>query len=210
MSALSSHPLNHTFAHFPVKRSNGFTFIFSPTYFQVAHWAYRNKESEGRDRYMRIPFVDYSAAFYTSVLCRLLGKLRNLSPNISTCSWILDLMTNRWWEWLVTLSPRWVGAWEHHRAVSSPHFCTPHTLDDTAVMGLISGGDKLSYRCPLWSSGAWTTNLSPNVQSWTWWGCTPLSIWGERQEIAPKNIKEFCPWGSWKIPLTSTLDLFPI
>lgn len=128
MSALSSHPLNHTFAHFPVKRSNGFTFIFSPTYFQVAHWAYRNKESEGRDRYMRIPFVDYSAAFYTSVLCRLLGKLRNLSPNISTCSCILDLMTNRWWEWLVTLSPRWVGAWEHHRAVSSPHFCTPHTL----------------------------------------------------------------------------------
>lgn len=123
MSALSSHPLNHTFAHFPVKRSNGFTHIFPGCTLSL-----KNKESDWRDRHMRLLFVDYSAAFYTIVLCRLVGKLRNRSPNISTCSCILDLMTDRWWEWLVTLSPRWVGAWEHHRAVSSAHSCAPHTL----------------------------------------------------------------------------------
>lgn len=40
-------------------------------------------------------FVAYSAAFYSKVPSRLVGKLWDLGLNTSTCNWILDFLTYR-------------------------------------------------------------------------------------------------------------------
>ena len=37
-------------------------------------------------------FIDYSSAFNTIVLSKLITKLRTLGLNTSLCNWILDLM----------------------------------------------------------------------------------------------------------------------
>ena len=46
-----------------------------------------------RNTYVRIIFIDYSAAFNTTVPSKLITKLRTLGLNTSLCNWILDFLT---------------------------------------------------------------------------------------------------------------------
>ena len=45
-----------------------------------------------RKTYTRILFVDYSSAFNTIMLSKLITKLRTLGLNTSLCTWILDFL----------------------------------------------------------------------------------------------------------------------
>jgi hypothetical protein len=47
---------------------------------------------EKRNTYKRILFVDYSSAFNTIMLSKLITKLRTLGLNTSLCTWILDFL----------------------------------------------------------------------------------------------------------------------
>jgi hypothetical protein len=40
-------------------------------------------------------FIDHSSAFNTTVLTKLITKLRILGLNISLCNWIQDFLTGR-------------------------------------------------------------------------------------------------------------------
>ena len=46
-----------------------------------------------RNTYVRMLFIDYSSAFNTIVLDKLITKLRTLGLNTSFCNWILDFLT---------------------------------------------------------------------------------------------------------------------
>ena len=45
-----------------------------------------------RNTYVRMLFIDYSAAFNTTVPSKLITKLRTLELNTSLCNWILDFL----------------------------------------------------------------------------------------------------------------------
>jgi hypothetical protein len=47
---------------------------------------------------MRILFIDYSSAFNTILLSKLITKLKSQGLNTSLCNWILDFLTGlpRW------------------------------------------------------------------------------------------------------------------
>ena len=47
---------------------------------------------EKRNTYMTMLFIDYSSAFNTIVLSKLITKLRTLGLNTSLCNLILDLL----------------------------------------------------------------------------------------------------------------------
>ena len=46
-----------------------------------------------RNTYVRMLFIDYSSAFSTIVLSKLITMLRTLGLNTSLCNWILDFLT---------------------------------------------------------------------------------------------------------------------
>ena len=48
-----------------------------------------------RNTYVRMLFIDYSAAFNTIVPSKFLTKLRILGLNTSLCNWILDFLMGR-------------------------------------------------------------------------------------------------------------------
>jgi hypothetical protein len=48
-----------------------------------------------RNTYVRMLLIDYSSAFNTTVLIKLITMLRTLGLNTSLCNWILDIQT-RW------------------------------------------------------------------------------------------------------------------
>ena len=45
--------------------------------------------------YVRVLFVDFSSAFNTVILQKLIHKLNNLGLDSSLCTWILDFISNR-------------------------------------------------------------------------------------------------------------------
>ena len=45
-----------------------------------------------RNSYVRMLFIDYSSAFNTIVLSKLITKLKTQGLNISHCNWILDFL----------------------------------------------------------------------------------------------------------------------
>ena len=46
-----------------------------------------------RNTYVRMLFIDYSAAFNTILPTKLITKLKTLGLNTSLCNWILDFLT---------------------------------------------------------------------------------------------------------------------
>ena len=46
-----------------------------------------------RNTYVRMLFIDYSSAFNTIVLSKLINMLRTLGLNTSLCNWIMDFLT---------------------------------------------------------------------------------------------------------------------
>ena len=138
---------------------------------------------EGRGTYVRMLFVDYSSAFNTIVPARLDGKLRDLGLNTSLCAWILDFLTDRPQTVRVagqTSSTLTLSIGAPQGCVLSPLLYSLYTYDcvsthttnhvvkfadDTAVVGLISGGDEFAYREEVATLEKWCAenNLSLNV-----------------------------------------------
>lgn len=114
---------------------------------------------DGRETYVKMLFVDYSAAFHTIIPSRLVYQLRNLGLNISTRNWILDFLSDRpkmlrgAGHTFCTLS---LSTGASQSCVLSPLLDSPYTTqtpnhvvqfsNDTAVMGLLSDGDGLADR----------------------------------------------------------------
>lgn len=140
--------------------------------FQFAQRANRNTEDaiahvlqmalshlDGREIYVKMLFVDYSAVFHTIIPSRLVYQLRDLGLNISTRNWILDFLRDHpqmlrgAGHTSCTLSLS-IGA--SQSCVLSPLLDLPYTTqtpnhvvqfsNDTAVMGLLSDGDGLAHR----------------------------------------------------------------
>lgn len=113
--------------------------------------------------YVRMLFLDFSSAFNTVILHKLVMKLSNLSPGTSLCAWVLDFLGNR---------PQHVRMGERtsttiilntgtpQGCVLSPllfslftHDCSPihptNTIikfaDNTTIVGLIRDNDESAY-----------------------------------------------------------------
>lgn len=110
--------------------------------------------------YVRMFFIDFSSAFNTVILGRLVTKLADVSFSQSICHWIKDFLTNRpqtirlglYLSFALTLS---TGV--PQGCVLSPLIYTLYTYDfvpthptnkfsdDTTVVGLVSGEDETAY-----------------------------------------------------------------
>eukprot|EP00061_Rhincodon_typus_P004092 g21723.t1 len=47
-----------------------------------------------KDTYVRLVLVDYSSAFNTIILSRLISKLRDLGLSSTPCNWIVSFLTH--------------------------------------------------------------------------------------------------------------------
>ncbi len=114
--------------------------------------------------YVRLLFIDYSAAFNTIVPIKLASKLTDLGLNFSLCDWIQDFLTGRPQVVKVgqftsnsitlnvgapqgcVLSPLLYSRYTHD-CVSNQHSSTSiiKFADDTVVLGLISNNDETAY-----------------------------------------------------------------
>jgi len=126
--------------------------------------------------YVRMLFIDYSSAFNTIIPGTLVDKLLHLGFPLSTCTWILNFLTNR---------PQTVRIGSHSSSTitistGSPQGCVLSPLlyslytydcapihssntiikfaDDTTVVGLITGGDESKYREEVQSLSKWCSN----------------------------------------------------
>ncbi|KAK3567074.1 hypothetical protein QTP86_009773 [Hemibagrus guttatus] len=126
------------------------------------HAALSHLEQQGS--YMWLPFVDFSFAFNTILPHKLLGKLGDLGLPHSTCMWINSFLTGHSQRVRVghhTSTCLSINTGSPQGCVLSPllytlhtHDCTPthhsNTIvkfaDDIMMVGLISGGDKSTYR----------------------------------------------------------------
>ena len=131
-----------------------------------------------RNTYVRMLFIDYSSAFNTIVLTKLINKLRNLGLKTSLCNWIRDFLMG---------CPQVVRVGNNTSATlilntGAPQGCVLSPLlyslftrdctarhdsntikfaDDTTVVGLITDNDKTAYRdLAMWCQD---NNLSLNV-----------------------------------------------
>ena len=129
-------------------------------------------------------FIDYSSAFNTIVLSKLINKLRTLGLNTSLCNWILDflmgrpqvvrvgnntssmLFLNRGAPQGCVLSPLLYSLFTQdctarHDSNTARHDCA----DDTTVVGLITDNDEAAYREEVRGLAVWCNdnNLSLNL-----------------------------------------------
>lgn len=130
--------------------------------------------------YLRMLFIDFSSAFNTVILGRLVTKLADVSFSQSICHWIKDFLTSR---------PQTVRLGLHLSSTLTPSTSVPqgcvlspliytfytydcvHThptntksADDTTVVGLVSGEDETAYRDKLQRLAVWCSdnNLTLN------------------------------------------------
>jgi len=112
--------------------------------------------------YARIQFLDIISAFNTIILALLKDKLSQLSVPDSTCRWITDFLSNRKRHVRLgnmSLTPISTGSPQgcvlslllfslYTNACTSSHQSVNllKFVDDTTLIGLISGGDESAYR----------------------------------------------------------------
>ncbi|KAL0151258.1 hypothetical protein M9458_053449 [Cirrhinus mrigala] len=136
-----------------------------------------------RDTYVRMLFIDFSSAFNTIIPQKLIVKLSGLGINTTLCNWILDFLTERPQSVQIgcnTSSTITLSTGVPQGCVLSPllftlltHDCraahnTNHIIkfvDDTTVLGLISGNDESAYREEVKRLSDWCrdNNLSLDV-----------------------------------------------
>ena len=150
--------------------------------FQIAlHTALSHLDK--RNTYMRMLIIDYSSAFNTIVLSKLINKLRTLGLNTSLCNWILDFLTGCPQVVLVGNirhtdpqhgGPSGVRAQSHPESPSLfTHDCVAkhdsNTIiklaDNTTVVGLITDNNDTAYMEEVGDLAGWCqdNNLSLNV-----------------------------------------------
>ncbi|KAI4889951.1 hypothetical protein NFI96_007815, partial [Prochilodus magdalenae] len=76
-----------------------------------------------KNTYVRMLFIDYSSAFNTIILAKLIPKLTDLGLYSHLCNWVLDFLTAR------------------HTSNTIFKFA-----DDTTILGLNTDGDETAYR----------------------------------------------------------------
>lgn len=146
------------------------------------HYALDHLDSPGS--YVRMLFVDFSAAFNTILPERLQEKMSLMGVEPSICSWILEFLSNR--QQYVRLghhmsAPQTTNIGAPQGCVLSPFLyslytndCTSNAdsvklikfADDTTLIGLIKGNDESAYRQEVSNLVAWCdeNNLELNQQ----------------------------------------------
>ncbi|KAK9525344.1 hypothetical protein VZT92_016061 [Zoarces viviparus] len=119
---------------------------------------------DSSETYARILFVDFSSGFNTIIPSLLHDKLSQLHVPDSTCKWITDFLSDR--KQHVKLgkhvsASRTISTGSPQGCVLSPLLFSLYTnsstsshqsvkllkfVDDTTLIGLISGGDESPYR----------------------------------------------------------------
>ncbi|KAI4892528.1 hypothetical protein NFI96_005758 [Prochilodus magdalenae] len=128
-------------------------------------------------------FIDYRSAFNTVIPTKLAGKLLTLGLTPRLCNWVLNFLTDRPQSVRIgsrTSSTRTVSTGTPQGCVLSPLLYTLFTYDfvasqsntsiinfvnDTTVIGLITGGDETAYRREVAELVDWCdyNNLSLNT-----------------------------------------------
>ena len=108
-------------------------------------------------------FIDYSSAFNTIVLSKLIIKLKALGLNPALCNWVLDFLTcspqvvkdrkqhlhfadsQHWGPTRVRAQPPTVLLTHYCMAMHSSNSIIKFA-DDTTVVGLITPNDETAYR----------------------------------------------------------------
>ncbi|KAI4875469.1 hypothetical protein NFI96_005346 [Prochilodus magdalenae] len=123
--------------HQPAYRSNRST---DDTIALTVHSALTHLDR--KNTYVRMLFIDYSSAFNTIILAKLIPKLTDSGLNSHLCSWVLDFLTAR------------------HTSNTLFKFA-----DDTTILGLITDGDETAYRDEVSALSEWCyhNNLSLNT-----------------------------------------------
>jgi gmma-aminobutyric acid receptor subunit gamma/cGMP-dependent protein kinase 2 len=124
------------------------------------HTAHSHLEST----YVRMLFIDYSAAFNTIVVMKFIIKLRTLGLNTSLCNWILDflmghlqlvrvgnntsatLILNTGAHQGCVLSPLLYSLFTHNCVAKHDSDTIIKFADDTTAVGLITDNDETAYR----------------------------------------------------------------
>lgn len=134
--------------------------------------------------YVRMMFIDFSAAFNTVIPSKLICKLSQLSISNSLCSWIMDFLTNRpqtvklgcLSSSIITLntgvpqgcvlSPLLYSLFTHDCAPVYGSNAIIKFADDTTVVGLIRGDDETAHRDEVQHLALWckNNNLALNTQ----------------------------------------------
>ena len=147
------------------------------------HSALTHLDKGGKNRCVRMLFVDYSSAFNTIIPSILDEKLRNLGLHPAMCNWILNFLSDRRQVVRmgnITSDPLTLNTGAPQGCVLSPllyslytHDCTAtHSsniiikyADDTTLMGLIEGDDETAYRAEVGTLTQWchNNNLALNV-----------------------------------------------
>ncbi|KAI4903633.1 hypothetical protein NFI96_009461, partial [Prochilodus magdalenae] len=137
-----------------------------------------------QNSYVRMLFIDFSAAFNTVIPSKLISKLDDLGISTTLCNWISDFLTDRPQSVkLDNLSSSFISlnTGVPQGCVSSPilyslftHDCVPihgsNTImkyaDDTTVIGLIRDNDETGYRDEIQHLSTWChdNNLTLNTQ----------------------------------------------
>jgi len=128
-------------------------------------------------------FIDFSSAFNTIIPSRLAGKLIELSLNTPLCAWILDFLTARPQVIRVgrhisrpltlntgtpqssVLSPLLYSLYTHDCVASSSSYTIVKFVEDTVVVGLISGNDMHAYLEEVANLSLWCQDMSPKLRS---------------------------------------------
>lgn len=136
-----------------------------------------------KNTYVKMLFIDYSAAFNTIVPLKLAVKLKELGLDTALCGWILDFLTGR--PQVVqmgnitstslilstgspqgcVLSPLLYSLFTHDCVATHSSNTIVKYADDTTVIGLISDDDESAYRDEIRSPSLWcqVNNLQLNV-----------------------------------------------
>ncbi|KAI4876126.1 hypothetical protein NFI96_006695, partial [Prochilodus magdalenae] len=137
-----------------------------------------------QNSYVRMLFIDFSAAFNTVIPFKLITKLNHLGISTTLCNWISDFLTDRPQSVkLDNLSSSVISlnTGVPQGCVLSPilyslftHDCVPiygsNTIikyaDDTTVIGLIRDNDETAYRDEIQHLSTWChdNNLTLNTQ----------------------------------------------
>ena len=147
------------------------------------HSALSHLDKRGKNRCVRMLFVDYSSAFNTIIPARLDTKLRDLGLHSSLCSWVLDFLSGRRQVVRmgnITSDPLTLNTGAPQGCVLSPLLYSLYTYDctathssnvlikyadDTTVMGLIDDDDETAYRAEVEKLTQWCqeNSLALNV-----------------------------------------------
>ncbi|KAF7708686.1 hypothetical protein HF521_017743, partial [Silurus meridionalis] len=131
---------------------------------------------DNKNTYARMLFVDFSSAFNTIILSKLLAKLLDLGINTSICNWVMDFLTKRPQQvrsGSICSNTITLNTGVPQGCVLSPFLyslftsnCRPVNgsnsiikfADDTTVIGLITNNDETAYREEIQHLATWCNN----------------------------------------------------